>query len=1365
MNNLEQARNLYSRQKYKEARRLFDQEYNSSQAIEALYGSALCDYELNDFQNSIKKLNQILTTHPNNHLVYNQIGMIAFKVGDKKTAETMFEKVIELKPDFEDGYLNLLEIMQDNSGYKKYSLLRRLSDTFPANEIYCQEAIDYIDKYDIAKSDISILVERLKSISPNHTLVKKYINEIGRPKELIIEKTQRPLNILFLQNTPCIRNYKYAQALKARGHKVTLAYTDNLLSQRYTGLSDDVYEKSIKISDYRYLWDISENFDLIHSHNEPDTLTVAAFAAQCPVIHDTHDLISLRDIENPSTKYFEGIANRGAAGRIYTTPYQQAEAKFLYGVKGPSLVYYNYASAADIPDKLLGKKSEKDGNIHIVYEGGISTTKHRNFIDIFTGIAQLDKSIHIHIYPARWDIQIEKIFHDFKNIHYYHPVSPKQIIREMSQYDYGIIPWNLNIGQKRFLDSTIANKLFEYLAAGLPVFTSDVHSYVDYFKDNPVGMIFTSAEDLVTKIPELKQKVKDIDLNKYVFTYESEIRRLERYYYEIIDQRQKNSQPINRLFNISSYPVINTTSHRELLDLDKSQWLDKEKIEAIQNYFLKKLVVEVYENVPYYKKAFDKAGIDPYKVRNIGDLSTLPIINKDIIQKNYDLFINPNLHPKEKIPTGTGGSTGKTLRYFITPEVDYYGIGCRNRGFSWAGFNPDKDKVVFFAGGSLGVTNKVEIKDNKLLLPTTGITNKEVLFRYYEAMKSFNAKYMRAYPSALYIYCEFLRDNHLSLKFDAVVCTAEMLFDYQREYIEETLDCKVFNEYGAYDGGAGAFECEKHNLHLQAERGIIEILDDNNQPVQSDESGRIISTDLHNYAFPLIRYDVGDRATLSNMKCSCGRGLPIVERLEGRSSDYILLTDGTRQSGETVIHIFNKLLHTNVVDITEYQVLQRKDYSLEVKVIPGSHYNTETRNIILSSLKEHYPGLNIAIDEVEEIPLLPSGKRRFVYSEIESSHINKTVAKKTKICHIGGAHSIHISELVEELDKLGYDQCIISYMPVEKSITPRHIPVYYYNYRNYPNSPSELSIYAKSIESFLATVFTMEKPDIVNGHSSLYSALAATIAKIKFNLPMVIIPWSTHNIKNGNKSTQTIENQALVNSDRILVGSKEIFNYYKTYYKEIKDEQFVLFRPLLPLELYHRSRIVCDIPRILSIRVMGNLYRQDLLIQVLSDLIKADSRTRATFLIGQHPDQGRDYYNRMVELAKKLNVFEHCKFIDSSLSKEEFAEQIYSHNIIYSIAEHDDGYAGSTTMAMYSGAITISQYAEATKNELQHDVHLLKVKVTEDDIRDKLIYVINNMEKLQKRFIKNNQFLSKFSKTKMIENLTNVYSSLMNNRM
>ena len=133
------------------------------------------------------------------------------------------------------------------------------------------------------------------------------------------------LNILFVQNSPCIRNYKMAKALRSKGHRVSLAYTDKPLSRMYPGLSDDAYDDSIQLSSYRHLWDISGRFDLIHSHNEPDTLTVAALACNAPVIHDTHDLISLRNHDNSMLSYYEGVANHGAIASMDETGSHKTE--------------------------------------------------------------------------------------------------------------------------------------------------------------------------------------------------------------------------------------------------------------------------------------------------------------------------------------------------------------------------------------------------------------------------------------------------------------------------------------------------------------------------------------------------------------------------------------------------------------------------------------------------------------------------------------------------------------------------------------------------------------------------------------------------------------------------------------------------------------------------------------------------------------------------------------------------------------------------------------------------------------------------------------------------------------------------------
>lgn len=214
------------------------------------------------------------------------------------------------------------------------------------------------------------------------------------------------------------------------------------------------------------------------------------------------------------------------------------------------------------------------------------------------------------------------------------------------------------------------------------------------------------------------------------------------------------------------------------------------------------------------------------------------------------------------------------------------------------------------------------------------------------------------------------------------------------------------------------------------------------------------------------------------------------------------------------------------------------------------------------------------------------------------------------------------------------------------------------------------------------------------------------------------------------------------------------------FYKNIDENKLVFFRPLLPMELYEKPRIILREPRILSVRVMGELYRQDLLIKALPVLLRFNPDIKVTFLVGQHAEQGMPYFRKMKELAEQLGVGSHCHFIDRSLDKEEFADMVYRHNIIYAVSSHDEGYSGSATLAMYSGAITLVQKTEENKKELIHDEHLLKVDLTEESVRSNLIYAIDNLVELQERFRKNNKFLNKFSKEKMLENVTETYSYL-----
>jgi len=490
----------------------------------------------------------------NNFEDLKELGLSLVSEGKNEEAINIFEEAVKLEPAHFDvrNFLGILYYRQEDYNKSAANFIEAYK-TNQENRDLILNLVNVLMKINM-KDKAFMIVEQYWRQHPDddemaqlyEELRNKSINKVSFSKE----KNPDGLNILFLQNSPCIRNYKYATALRKKGHNVSLAYTDIKLSQRYKNLDDDTYVENIKIESYPKLWDISKNYDIIHSHNEPDLYTVAALGGDVPVVHDTHDLISLRD-SDPNLKYFEGLANRASHGRIYSTPYQRDEAKSLYGVKGDSLVFYNYASEEHLPKKFLPKLSQKDGKIHFVYEGGIYVTngRHRDFGDQFVELAK--RGICVHIYPDNFFQDVAEYFAPYENVYYNHPIPPHELIETMTQFDFGIIPWNLVKGNVRFLASTIANKLFEYMAAGLPVATANITSYINYFKENPTGVTFESIDDLIKKLPKLQEIKAKVDFSKEVYTYEGEIDKVVEFYKQIIKKHKSGKKE-------SAIPVENS---------------------------------------------------------------------------------------------------------------------------------------------------------------------------------------------------------------------------------------------------------------------------------------------------------------------------------------------------------------------------------------------------------------------------------------------------------------------------------------------------------------------------------------------------------------------------------------------------------------------------------------------------------------------------------------------------------------------------------------------------------------------------------------------------------------------------------------
>ncbi|MFC1558490.1 glycosyltransferase [candidate division KSB1 bacterium] len=464
-----------------------------------------------------------------------QLGVLYFNKGDYKKAEERFMYALETDPEFKDALFNLGFLYKTCARYQEALLLFR--------KIIFQNAEDIDTLFNVAEccsemgksKDAVFFYEKVLKINPDYQEAQDGLDKIQRKEGAAkLKKEKKSLKILFVQECPCIRNYKMAKALKSAGHRVSLAYTTGKISDLYQ-LDDSVYYELIPITEFRQMWEISKFYDIIHCHNEPDVMTVNCLAGEGPVIHDTHDMVSLRHPDDSTLKYFEGVANRGADGRIYCTDVLIKEAYEMYGVDlNWSIVFNNYISQDDIPSRRKSKLSKKDGNIHIVYEGGISTTMpHRNFINLFSEISQ--KGIHLHIYPAFDVPEYERAFASNPYVHYNKPISPKDIVSEMTQFDFGIVPFIETEENIRHVNSMVPHKLFEYLAAGLPVISSDIAGMREFLNREKVGILYRTIDDIVNGIGALSK----IEIKNKEYSVEDNIDKLIDFYYMLIEKSSR----------------------------------------------------------------------------------------------------------------------------------------------------------------------------------------------------------------------------------------------------------------------------------------------------------------------------------------------------------------------------------------------------------------------------------------------------------------------------------------------------------------------------------------------------------------------------------------------------------------------------------------------------------------------------------------------------------------------------------------------------------------------------------------------------------------------------------------------------------
>ncbi len=351
------------------------------------------------------------------------------------------------------------------------------------------------------------------------------------------------VKILFLEPQPCIRALKYAEGLRSTEDDVRLifAYTKKTLTQFY-GYGDELFDRMIKLEEeelpqqIRELFD-TENIDIVHSHNAPDFLTVAAIEAsqgRIPVIHDIHDLISIRSTpygtlhpRDPHALESERRAVTECDGLIYVTTGVEEACESTYPIdQKPTLVFPNYVPRRLIPSTLRRKLSENDGEIHMVYEGSIDSVNlgsHYDLKDIFKAIA--DQGIHIHIYASKENPDYAAFANENGYVHYHGHLHTKELLQEMTEYDYGWAGFN-TARNKEHTDMVLANKVLEYVVCGLPVISFNHKTQQDFIEENGIGIVISEMDELSSRLreqPELDKVRARVLECRHDFAVEDEI--------------------------------------------------------------------------------------------------------------------------------------------------------------------------------------------------------------------------------------------------------------------------------------------------------------------------------------------------------------------------------------------------------------------------------------------------------------------------------------------------------------------------------------------------------------------------------------------------------------------------------------------------------------------------------------------------------------------------------------------------------------------------------------------------------------------------------------------------------------------------
>jgi len=437
-----------------------------------------------------------------------------------------------------------------------------------------------------------------------------------------------------------------------------------------------------------------------------------------------------------------------------------------------------------------------------------------------------------------------------------------------------------------------------------------------------------------------------------------------------------------RIFEPAVFPLLDrlngTTIAPKLEELLASEHVERAEIERRQRLAAERVVEETRAGSEFYREHW-KHGRGP--ASHVPALDGLPTVTKAELKAAADAFPLPG-HRGRVISSPTSGSTGSPMVFHRSIEQESWFWALRFRIWRWAGYRPGDPYLTINLNPRLGFKKKLQDRLFRCTYLTFNADDQDSR-RVVERLGRDRIRHLNGFSSSLYVLARYMLDHGVANPgVEGVTATGDGLFPPYREAIEEAFGVRVHDYYGA--GGEGvhlASQCPESGsrYHVHPENAVVEILGPDG-PAAPGEPGRIVVTQFHNAAMPLVRYELEDVAVAApaEARCPCGRTLPMLERIEGRVPDLVVVPGGDF----LVMHFF-VVLFKNLQHIHRYQVVQRREEGIAVRLVEREGCRRGEVEAAVRREVERATGGRLAVEFswVDEIPLSGAGKRRLVISE------------------------------------------------------------------------------------------------------------------------------------------------------------------------------------------------------------------------------------------------------------------------------------------------------------------------------------------------------------------------------------------------